>query len=416
MADVTAIRELVTEEQLREYRKEPLEAFNFPPHFFTSPEIFELEVEHIFMKEWLCVGRVEDVKEPGDFVTREIAGESIIVVRDGAGDIRAHINYCRHRGCQLVEGSGHTKTFRCPYHGWMFALDGKLRAAPEFRHTVNFDKDDYPLYSLQVELWQGFILVNFDLEATPFAPRVSDMDKWGVSLYGMDKQVTTHQWEFTVPCNWKAYLENYHEEYHIPWVHGETFQVLTPMKGWTFFPEMTEQHHAVGVGQFPGICISDTGEPMFPYNPELLDPEKVPLEYQGIPIWLAYPMFGALNSLDATVWFAFYPDSPGQTRFTMGLMVDAGVAEKFFAGDPDTVEKVEMYARNSEGFISEDNGIAEKQHKGLKSRVGGAGRLCEHELGAWMIHEWLIDKVYGPALGYGQSASNGHGSGNGASA
>jgi nitrite reductase/ring-hydroxylating ferredoxin subunit len=412
MADVAELRKLIPEEELREFRKPSLEAFNFPPHFFTSPDIFELEVEHIFMKEWLCMGRVEDVANPGDFMTREIAGESLIIVRDGSGEIRAHVNYCRHRGCELVEGKGNTKAFRCPYHGWMYALDGQLRAAPEFRATVDFDKKDYPLYSVQVEVWQGFIMVNFDAEATPFAPRVTDMEKWGMSRYGMGGQVTTHQWEFEIDCNWKAYLENYHEEYHIPWVHGETFQVLTPMKGWTFFDDMSEQQWQVGIGQFPGICISVTGEPYFPYNEELLT--KVPLEYQGMPIWLTFPLFGALNSLDATVWFAFFPDSAEKTRFIMGLAVDKPIAEKYFAGDPEVVPKVEEYAENTAYFIAEDNGIAEAQHRGLRTRVGGAGRFCEHELGAWMFHEWLIDKVYAPALGYGHLAEA-TGSGNGGS-
>jgi nitrite reductase/ring-hydroxylating ferredoxin subunit len=402
--DLEGVRKLLPEDELRQFRKPPLEAYNFPPHFFTSPEIFDLEVKEIFMREWLCVGRVENIPGSGDFITRSIAGESMIVVRDGDGEIRAHLNYCRHRGSQLVEGCGNAKAFRCPYHGWMFGLDGKLRAAPEFRRTVDFKKEDFPLHSLAVEVWNGFVLVNFANDATPFAPRVTDMEKWGLGRYGMDQQVTTHQWEFEIDCNWKAYLENYHEEYHLPWVHGETFQAITPMKGWTFFEDLTEQPWQVGIGQFPGVCIGDTGEPEFPYNKELLT--KVPLEYQGMPIWLAFPLFGALNSLDATVWFAFFPDSAEKTRFIMGLMVERDIAERYFAGDPEIVPKVAMYARNSETFIAEDNGITETQHKGLRTRVGGAGRFCEHELGAWMFHEWLIDRVYGPALGYG--SLNGH--------
>src|SRR4029453_2231967 len=108
---------------------------------YWSPEIYEHELETIFLREWICVGREEEIPNVGDFFTRTIAQDNVIVVRDAPDSIRAHSNFCRHRGCQVVtEPAGNAKSFRCPYHGWMYALDGELRGAPDFKETVNFDK------------------------------------------------------------------------------------------------------------------------------------------------------------------------------------------------------------------------------------------------------------------------------------
>src|SRR5262249_28475279 len=155
--------------------------------------------------EWICVGRVEDVPQPGDYLARSIATEPIMVVRDAEDDIRAYLNVCRHRGCQIVssEGggndfdipypapaSGKTKAFRCPYHGWLYSLNGELRATPEFQETRDFDKREHGLQALRVEIWNNFILVNFDRDAGSFADRVSEMDKWEFYKYDPSGLVT----------------------------------------------------------------------------------------------------------------------------------------------------------------------------------------------------------------------------------
>lgn len=409
MTDVVGTKAPIDATELELAAKPPLESFTFPPHYYTSPDIYEIELDHLFAKAWQCVGRVEDVPNVGDFFTREIGPECVIVVRDAQGAIRAHINFCRHRGCQVAQGEGNTKAFRCPYHGWMYGLDGELRAAPEFKETVDFNKKDYPLYPVKAEVWQGFIFINLDADAEPFAPQMTDTEKFGLGLYDMEGQVTTHRWEYKLDCNWKAYVENFHEEYHVPWVHAETFQEITPMKCWAFFPDLTDQPWQLFVGQVPEISMSDTGEALFPFNPEL---KNLPDEFAGMPIWLGHPTFMCINAVDSTVYYVAYPDGPEKTTIILRLMVPGEVAQKYFDGDPEIVPQVQQYARNTEIFIDEDNKIGELQHKGLRSRIGGAGRQCRHELGAYAIHEYMIEKVYGPALGYG----NGNGAkGNGTS-
>lgn len=374
-----------------------LEASTLPPEAYRSPELYALEVEHIFSKQWIGVGRLEDIPEPGDFFTQEIAGESIIVVRDHDGGIRSHVNVCRHRGCRLTDDStGHTTAFKCPYHGWLYQLDGELRGAPDFGDTKNFAKQDFPLISVQVEIWEGFIMVNLDPEAAPFRDQVRDVVKFGADKYGMADHVTTHRWRWSLDCNWKVYVENYIEEYHLPWVHGETFQPVTPMKGWAEYPDLSDEPWALMVGLFPGFSYSDTGEAAFRVAPETAE---LPPEYSGMPIWVMYPGFGILNSVDATLYYMMLPTGPETMELSVRLCVHRESAEKIAAGDPDAVAADAEYARNVEAFVEEDNVISAQQQRGLSSRMAKAGRFCKHEQLAWKFDKWVAETAYlrGPA-------------------
>jgi phenylpropionate dioxygenase-like ring-hydroxylating dioxygenase large terminal subunit len=372
-----------------------LEASTLPPECYSDPLCYRRELERIFANEWICVGRVEDVPQVGDFVTTSIGEEPVVVVRDGTGTIRAHLNVCRHRRCALVEGTGSVKSFRCPYHGWMYALDGTLRATPAFKETLNFDKADYPLMSAKVELWQGFILVNLDVDATNFASRVSDSTKWGADRYRMGEMVTTHRWEYQVECNWKAYVENYTESYHVPWVHPETFDLLTPLKRWIEFPDITAQHWALQIGQTPGITFSDSGDALFTVSPDL---EGIDVEFDGMPVWLVFPTMMVIPTVDALLYYVAFPEGPERMRLRAALCVPPDVAAQYLeAQDADVLRNVEEYLRNVQLFLEEDNKICRMQHIGMRSLRGEPGRFCKHEGLARMFDEWVADRAYGPA-------------------
>jgi choline monooxygenase len=388
-------------DQLEALERPVLEAETLPGEAYWRPDIFDRELEHIFRREWICIGRVEDIPGPGDFMTQMIGSDPLIIVRDGDGEIRAHLNVCRHRGCQLVEGTGTVKAFRCPYHGWMYGLTGELRGTPDFKDTKNFRKSDYPLQSLKVEVWEGFILVNFDVEAEPFAPRISDAKKWGVDKYRIGEMVTTNRWTYQLDCNWKTYVENYIEEYHIPWVHPDTFQLLTPMKNWIDFPDITDQPWAVMVGQNPGLSLSDTGDALFPVSPALAD---LPPEFDGMPIWLVYPTMMVIPMVDCMIYYVAYPRGPEGCEVTLRLCLHQDTVARLSAGEQEACEAAEMYARNTEMFIAEDNRICQMQQIGLRSRGATPGRFCYHEQLAKRFDVWVADKAY-------KDSSNGHGNG-----
>jgi choline monooxygenase len=372
-----------------------VEATTLPPECYSDPRFYQRELERVFDREWICIGRVEDVPNIGDFLTTSIGDEPVVVVRDGNDEVRAHLNVCRHRRCALVEGTGTVKSFKCPYHGWMYALDGTLRATPAFGETLNFDKADFPLMAAKVEVWEGFIFVNLDLDAAPFADRVSEVTRWGGDKYRMGEMVTTHRWEYQVECNWKAYAENFIESYHVPWVHPETFGLLTPLKRWVVFPEITDQQWALQIGQTPGLTFSNSGDALFDVSPQL---EGLPVEFDGMPVWLVFPTLMVIPTVDALIYYVAFPEGPTRTRVIVRVAVPPGTAAEYVRGkDPEVIKAADEYAHNVKLFLDEDNRICRMQGVGMRSRRGAAGRFSEHEGLTRRFDEWVAERAYGPA-------------------
>jgi choline monooxygenase len=396
-------------EQIEALSRPTLEAHTLPAEAYWDPAIFQREIERIFYTQWTCVGRVEDVPEAGDYMTVNIATEPLIVVRDGEGEIRAHLNVCRHRSCRLVREDGNTNAFRCPYHGWLFALNGELRGTPDFKETKGFDKADYSLFSAKVEIWEGFIMVNIDGRAGPFKDLVADANQWGCDKYRMGEMVTTHRWEYDLACNWKTYVENFIEEYHIPWVHPESFQLITPMKKWKEYPEITSNPWSIMIGQTPGLTFSDTGDALFPVSPGL---DNLPPEYDGMPIWLVFPTLMVIPVVDALIYYVAFPDGPERTRIILRLALHKDAAAAWAARDPQAYEAGEQYANNATFFLDEDNYISQEQQIGLRSRLGTPGRFSKHEGLAREFDQWVADHAYRPQpAANGNGHANGHGNG-----
>src|SRR3712207_4834806 len=137
-------------------------AKTLPGRYYTDPDILARESDRVFAREWVCVGREESIAEPGAYMLAEVAGESLIVVRDRAGTVRAFYNVCRHRGTRLCEAASgrFSQTIQCPYHAWTYRLDGRLNGAPHMDEVEGFDKADYPLHQAAVGRWEGFVFVN----------------------------------------------------------------------------------------------------------------------------------------------------------------------------------------------------------------------------------------------------------------
>ena len=142
-------------------------ARTLPRRYYVAPEVLAAEFEQIFMRRWLCVGREDQIRQPGQYFLQQIGPESIIVLRDKGGVLRAYYNVCRHRGTRLCEE--HTgrfsETIQCPYHAWTYSLDGRLIGAPSSGDIEGFSKSDYPLHSVWIESWEGFLFVNLALLA-----------------------------------------------------------------------------------------------------------------------------------------------------------------------------------------------------------------------------------------------------------
>src|SRR5439155_1677785 len=205
-------------------------ARSLPQKYFISPDVFAEEQESIFSKEWLLVGHQSQIPKPGDYIVRQVIGESLIVIRDKDEEIRAFYNVCRHRGTRLIEHRageavcGHTSAIQCPYHAWTYSLDGRLVGAPHMDEVPGFEKADYPLHPVNLGLWEGFIFVS--LEKNPeslekwFAPLAGKFSHWDMPILQPAKRI-----EYEVRANWKLMFENYSECYHCPGVHPQLQKV-----------------------------------------------------------------------------------------------------------------------------------------------------------------------------------------------
>ena len=159
-------------EELRQNVGVPFEqALAMPKSVYTSPEFAEQEMKHIFARDWLCAGRADALPNPGDYLTMQISGEPIIVLRDREGALRAMSNVCRHRMSTLLEGRGNVRSIVCPYHAWTYNLDGSLRGAPAMALNENFCRDQISLPKVRCQEWLGWIMVTLNPEAPPVAER-----------------------------------------------------------------------------------------------------------------------------------------------------------------------------------------------------------------------------------------------------
>ena len=194
-------------------------AKTLPQRYFVSPEIAAKEREKIFAKQWVLVGHESQIAKPGDYFVQEVAGESLIVVRDKGGGLRSFYNVCRHRGTRLCEESrGHVSAIQCPYHAWTYALDGRLIGAPHMDDVPGFEKADYSLHPVNLASWEGFIFVNLAHSPSPlekvFAPLSGKFSHWNLPQLRSARQI-----QYDVHANWKLIFENYSECYHCPGVH-----------------------------------------------------------------------------------------------------------------------------------------------------------------------------------------------------
>jgi len=206
-------------------------ARTLPGKYYHSQEIYDEEVEKIFYKFWMLACRAEEIPEVGDFKLVQIEDESLILVRDKSGEIKAHFNVCSHRGTQLcVEPSGtfKTKSIQCPYHAWTYALNGKLIGAPQMKEGDDFKKADCSLPRAHVHVWEGFVFVNLDEYAQPFEVQMEALMNKFSDWKMKDLRVARHI-RYELNCNWKLILQNYQECYHCPGVHP-LLSEMTPVQ------------------------------------------------------------------------------------------------------------------------------------------------------------------------------------------
>ncbi len=198
-----------------------------PSAWYVDPRFHSVDRDAVMARTWQGVGHVSMVPNPGDFFTATVADNPVVVLRDKDGEVRAFYDVCRHRGGPLVlEARGCVKALTCKYHGWTYRLDGTLRGVPQFDRTELFDKQDYGLVPIRAEIWQGLIFVNLTPDLTPPLAAVLGGISERIHPNRLDTKQLVRRVDYDVPANWKVYVDNFLEGYHIPHVHPELNKAL----------------------------------------------------------------------------------------------------------------------------------------------------------------------------------------------
>jgi len=202
-------------------------AATIPSRYYLDPGILEREKELVFGRTWQLVARTDELQRVGDFVPVTVLDEPIVITHGLDGELRGFYNVCRHRAGQVALTRGNRKSLQCRYHGWTYGLDGSLRACPEMEETEDFRKEDFGLVPVRVETWGPFVFVNLDASAPPLAEMMgaipSEVAKAG---YDVGNMRLVERRDYVIECNWKVYVDNYLEGYHLPIAHPQLFKEL----------------------------------------------------------------------------------------------------------------------------------------------------------------------------------------------
>jgi choline monooxygenase len=212
-----------------DFRFEPdlARASTLPSRWYVDPAMLASERASVFARTWQAVGHAERVAAPGSYFGCDIAGEPVLVARAANGSLGAFSNVCRHRGAELCTGVGAGNVIRCPYHGWTYTLDGALHGAPEFEGVADWNREDVRLPRFCAEVWGPYIFVCQDAEAPPLAEVLGKIPEEAAKIgCRMDQLRFAYRRDYTIECNWKIYVDNYLEGYHLPAAHPSLFREL----------------------------------------------------------------------------------------------------------------------------------------------------------------------------------------------
>jgi len=351
-----------------------------PPEMYASDQVFELEREAIFARDWLCVGRVDQVPEPGDYRTVTIAGEPLIVTRGRTGDIRVLSAVCQHRGMIVVEGSGSCNKFTCPYHHWSYGLDGRLLGAPAMERSAGFDKADHGLPSLAVEIWNGFVFASMEPNPTPLAPTLKKVDEL-LANYRLADTVTREGITLQdLPWNWKVMMENFNDPYHASRLHGP-LQTFAPSHMNDYLDWDDGDGAVVRVQRFthPDGSFNPTQKALMPVFPHLTDEERSRGMFVLIPPTLALAVVP-----DEIAYFIISPQSAGTITIHISYCFDAGALEH-----PLFEQLFAMAEAGVDNFNREDIYADRMVQVGLRSRFAPRGRYSYQEETLRQLNRWL---------------------------
>lgn len=364
------------------FRADPSDSYTLPARFYHDPAIWEHEKAAIFYRSWYYAGHVSQVAQSGEFLTVRIHDQNIFVARTRQGDLKAFYNVCPHRGHELVSGTGRKNVITCPYHAWAFDFDGTLKSARNTESVKGFDRSQFSLKEVKVEVFCGLVLVNLDHDAAPFAEQMGDLEK-EIRQYvpSVDELQFAQRDTYEVEANWKVLIDNFLECYHCAPAHKD-FVDLVDMNS----------YRTITCGLYSSQCA---GQPRTTTSRAYsFKAGDVDFGYAG---WYVWPNF--------TIW-AY----PGEANLSV-LQMNPTAPEKcvefqdWFVKDGKVTDQLRDAINYQIDVLQpEDIGLCESVQKGLKSSGYNQGRFVvdagKTELSEHAVHHFqhLIAKSLGANL------------------
>jgi len=368
-----------------------------PPAVYTSEDFWEFEKEAIFHREWLCIGHVNEVPEPGDQLPMTILDEPIVMLRDLAGQVRVMTAVCQHRGQPLfggLAGEGRSaaapcvsgRVMKCPYHNWTFDLDGRLAAAPSMTETVPVKRlrETIRLPQIRHEVFHGLVFINFDDDAAPLAPSVARMDE-ELSTFGLEDLVPMPAFVFhDQRWNWKIHHDNALEPYHTSYVHRGVHEAA-PAKNARFYPfeagDGQVMHPTYLLDENAGLASTD-GKRTTAIIPGLTDEQRKRVMFASIP-----PMLFSILQPTFVQLAMIHPNGPGSMDLRRVNLYPRAATE-----EPGFLEAYEKFMERKALAIHQDAVTTAALQQGLRSRYAPRGPLSWMESNIPQLNTWLVER------------------------
>ena len=360
-----------------------------PAAHYLSEDAFGRERERLLYREWVCAGRADQVERPGSLAVVDVAGESVLLVRTRAGELRAHYNVCRHRGSQVVpcppaapggpqaQPARKAGSLRCPYHSWTYRLEGDLLRAPWSEEIDGFDQTAFGLHPVGVATWAGFVFLHLTpAEAVPLGDQLGPVPE-RLRRYPLERLVVGRRLAYRVAANWKLVAENYNECYHCAGVHPELCRVVPAFKrGGAGLDWDRGVPHRDGAWTFTASGQSDRA----PF-PGLDDDERT--RHKGE---LVYPNLMLSLSADHVAAFTLWPHGPAETTVVCELLFHPEERARPGFDPSDAADFWDLVNR-------QDWAMCESVQRGMASRAYTGGWFAPMEEPSLDIRRYVVERV-----------------------
>ncbi|MEX0345419.1 MAG: SRPBCC family protein [Rhizobiaceae bacterium] len=363
------------------YHDDPCRSLSLNSESYTEPKWFQLDQKAIISRSWQWVCHVEKLREPGFYFTTDIAGHPIAITRDRDGVLRAFYNVCKHRAHQLLTGEGNTKRIMCPYHAWVYRLDGQLVRAPHTEDLADFDTNDICLDQVQVEEFCGFIFVNLDPQASTLSEQSGDLETeirfWAPDI---DQLTFGHRLTYEINSNWKNVVDNFLECYHCPTAHKD-FCDLVDMDTYKVTTHGIYSSHMAEAGNAPNAAYDVSNATVRTHAVWWLWPTTCLMRYPGRSSMIV------LNVI---------PAGPDKTLETYDFFLETP--------EPDAMER-DAIRYLDEVLQVEDIALVESVQRGMSTPAFSQGRIVHDPEGSGKsehaVHHFhgLVLDAYAKSLG-----------------